>query len=235
MNVLFSQFGKDWNLYLKKQLIKVICAFLLGAAAGFLVVYLVCAVWNNNSYIYLASILAMTFTGFWIFIVGNELQTHFLLGVSMGQKRKDLIVSALTFLGLLAVIVYIVVNVLFLLEKNVYPVLFTEAYVEGGEIASFMLKWGLPVIGITMLIAWFLFVLNMKFGPKIFWIPYVLWMAVMLLGMKVPDMKIFGRFMNRIFLVISGFSAPVWLALCVAAGICIVLIGSRILMRLDVK
>lgn len=235
MNVIFSQFGKEWNLYLKKQFIKYICALLLGGAAGFLLVKLVCMLDADSTYIYGASIFAMIFAGTWTFVIGNVLQTHFLLGVSMGQKRKNLIVSGLIFLVLLTVTVYIIVNVLLLLEKNVYPVLYAGVDVEGAWLVVSMQKWGLPVIGIVILTIWLFFVLNLKYGAKVFWIPYMVWMVVALISLNMSDTGIFSEILSRIILLISGFTAPVWIMVCVAADVLILLIGSRILMRLDVK
>lgn len=235
MNIYIAQFGKEWNLYLKKMLIKFMYAFLLGAAAGFLLVNLVCALdKDNTSYIYGASIFAMIFAGVWLFVIGNALNTHFQLGVSMGQKRKNLIGTTFLFLVVLSVAGYAAVNIMLFLESVLYPVIFAGLHVEGGWLFPSMMKWGLLIIGFVVLAVWLLFVLYLRYGAKVFWIPYIIYMAVFLIGMKFSETEA-GRILGEILMVISQLPAAAWFWLCVAADVLIVLIGSRILMKIDVK
>lgn len=236
MNAFWGQFGKAWNLYLKKQFKNYILAFLLGAAAGFILIHLVHMLDADcTSYIYLGSIFAMVFAGTWTFVIASELNTWFLLGVSMGQKRKNLIVSALAFLVLLAAAGYAAVNVLLLLEKYTYPVWFAGEEAEGAWLVLAMQKWGLWVIGVVIFIIWLLFVLHLKYGAKVFWIPYLLYMAAALVTLRLPDTGIIDKMLNKIIRIVSGVTSPVWVMICVAADVFIVIIGSRILMRVDVK
>lgn len=235
MNIYITQFGKEWNLYLKKVLVKFMYALLLGASVGFLIVNLGCALdKSNTSYIYCGAIFAMSFAGFWMFAIGNALSTHFVLGVLMGQKRKNLIGAALLFLAVLTAVGYVAVNALFVLETLLYPVLFKGRHPEGGWLFPSMLKWGLWIIGFVVLVVWMFFVLNMRYGAKIFWVPYIFYMVVFLIGrtfIHTGAGRAFGKFLH----VISEWPAAVWILLCAAADVLIVLICSRILMRLDVK
>lgn len=235
MNIYIAQFGKEWNLYLKKVLIKFMYAFLLGAAAGFILVNLVCALAKDNtSYIYGASIFAMVFAGVWLFVIGNALNTHFQLGVSMGQKRKNLIGTTFLFLIVLSAAGYAAVNIMLFLESVLYPVIFAGLHVEGGWLFPSMVKWGLLIIGFVVLAVWLLFVLYLRYGAKVFWIPYIIYMAVFLIGMKFSETEA-GRILGEILMVISQLPAAAWFWLCVAVDVLIVLIGSRILMKIDVK
>ncbi len=233
MNLYFSQFGKEWNLFLKKQLVKFSCAFLLGAAAGIMLINIVCGP-GNTSYIHGGAVLGLIFSGVWTFVIGNELTAHFLLGVSMGQKRKNLIGAGLLFLGVLAVALYAAVNVLMVLEGILYSVLFPGLRMESAWMPPVLLKWGVLIIGIVLLLIWLFFILNLRYGAKVFWIPYILYMAVFIIGTRFAHTAI-GEWFGTFLLTIAHLPAAVWLLLGVAAVVLIVLIGSRILLRLDVK
>ncbi|MCM1466981.1 MAG: hypothetical protein NC086_02445 [Alistipes sp.] len=235
MSEYFSLFRKEWQVYLKKELIKFMCFFLCGAAAGFLLLYFVLKIsGGETTYIYLMSIMAMVFAGFGMFLTGHGLSVHFFLGVSMGQKRKDLIVSAMMCCGVLTLAGYAAVSLLLLFEKNVYPVLFAGIQAEGEMMAPWLWQWGLFVIAAVVLMAWFFFVLSMRFGSKVFWIPYLLYMTLMLFGRRFLHNGS-GRALGKILFVMAGFSPAVWILLCVVFAAFLILIGSRILMRLDVK
>lgn len=234
MNIYFSQFRKEWNLFLKKQLVKFSCAFLLGAAAGILLINLVCRLGGGTSYIHGGAVFGMIFAFVWTFVIGNELTAHFLLGVSMGQKRKNLIGAVLLFLGVLTVVSYAAVNVLMALEEMLYSVLFPGLRIESAWMPPVLFKWGVLIIGIVLLLIWLFFILNLRYGAKVFWIPYILYMVVFIISTRFAHTAI-GEVFGTFFLAIAHLPEYVWLMLGAAAVVLIVLIGSRILMRLDVK
>lgn len=223
---------KEWNLCFRRQLIIHTAVLFAGAAVGFILLNLVLRAGAETTYIYLGSLFAILSAGIYSFAVVNRCNTRFVLGVSFGQKRKNLILCSVLFLLLFTAVSYIGIMVVLIFEKNVYPVLFSGRAAEGTGIFPVMAKWGLLIIALVYLILWLLFVLYMKYGGIVFGIIYVLGITVCILGSRFPWA---GTLLMRIMCALAAMPVFLWTAAGIVSGMLFVMISSGILMKIDVK
>lgn len=223
---------KEWKLYLKKIFTVHMIVLFAGAVTGFLFLCLILSLDSESTYVYLGTIFSMLFAGGYAIVMAAELNKRFVLGVSFGQKRKNLIVCDLIYLFLLTISSYAGIFLFLVLEKYAYPVLFYGRGAEGTGMFLFMVKWGIPVIALFYLILWMLFTLYMKYNGLVFLIVYLLGMSISILVSRFPGAATMA---SAVLLALSMLPAAVWAACGIVSGVLIVLINSGILMKIDVK
>lgn len=229
---MIEVYKKEWELYLKRQLIIHMVVLFAGAATGFFILGIVLLLNPETAYVFLGTIFSMLFAGIYSFVTADEFNTRFILGVSFGQKRRNLILCELVFLVLLTVVSYAGILLFLVLEKNVYPIVFPGREAEGIQLFSFMPKWGILVIALVYLLVRMLFTLYMKYNGIVFGIIYVLGMTAAVLGSRFSWT---GIIIDSILLSLSTLPVLIWVAAGIVSGIFVVLINSRIMMKIDVK
>lgn len=229
---------KEWQLYLRNWLLKLLISMAAGGLFGVAALIIIMHVDKTSTYIYLGTVCSMYVAGFFAFLfLAGLVNTRFGLLVSFGQKRSSVIWYSVAASVLMSIVLYVVTMIIYLLEKKWYPVVYAGRRLEEGFSLSFLFKYGLLVFVLIAVFLWMLYVVSLKIGGKIFAVIYLIAMAVILLIPRLEDMGIRGMdtFLGKVFRFLISISSTGWVMTGIITGAIFVGLGYNSLKRYDVR
>ena len=184
----------------------------------------------------MGTVMALMMTVIFLLIMTfSQLATYFNAEISMGCTRLHFYVSYYIFSAAFSVIGVLVVMGLNLIENQmlemIYPTLPNEIY-----FMPYLVKFGLPAAVLLPMVSIFCGALMMRFGRKIFWVMWALYMfavlgvpAIMEYAEEAPN-TIYGRIGTVIQGILKGIPVNAWI--CLGAVVVLVsFVGSWMLLR----
>lgn len=229
---------KEWKLSLCKWVAAVFIVMACSLLAGMILVRIVLGISAENTYIYLGTIMGFYSLAITYFVfVTNLFNVRFRLMVSFGSRRNSVIAYLAAAACAGGILMYGCSMMMYLVEKNLYPVLYPQFCREKGFSLSALPRYGLLIYLLLAIAIWFLFILVSWMGEKVFVIACMVFAACCFLFSKAIQMNLepvknsFG-ILARMILSIPEKG---WIGLGVASCVIMIGLGCVLLRRYDFK
>ncbi len=229
---------KEWKLSLSKWVTAILIVTGCSLLAGMILIRIVLGINAENTYIYLGTImgfysLAITYLAF----IANLFNVRFRLMVSFGSRRNGSIAYLAVAACAVGILLYGCSMIMYLAEKNLYPALYPQFCREKGFSLSALPRYGLLIYLLSAIAIWFLFVLALWMGEKVFGIACMVFAACCFLFSKAiqmdfePVKNAFGG-LARMLLAIPEKG---WIGLGIASCFIMIGLGCVLLRRYDFR
>lgn len=178
----------------------------------------------------MAAALALLFLG----IVGmTTMELYFNIEVSMGFTRKHFFVSYYMVCLLANLFGAALVWLMGLAERWIGLRLYPDLE-QAVDLPPYLLKWGAPAAILLAALSVLMGSLAMRFGKKVYWALWVVWMTVCIAGPRIaeaveeaPD-SVFGGIGRALIRLAQAIPGDLW----ITGGILLVIVGTAVSCRL---
>ncbi len=207
-----------------------------GTVFGMFLLWLITTLDSSvNSYFQAGTILGSLIAALYLFIImAGSMKAYFNIEIGMGCTRRQFIVSYFAAAAVNAFVDMLVTAVLSVVEKRLYGAVYPTLQMET-DLTPYVLRWWMPGALVVIAVGGLWCALLMRFGRKIFWLGWVLWLFLCL---GLPQMhsayeeapnSFFGRIGGAVFGAARAVPENMWImiaAVTIVAG----MVGTYVLM-----
>lgn len=229
---------KEWKLSMWKWFMAVGIATVSSFILGMFFLYLVMKLDKDSTFIYLGTFISFyAFAGIICMYVTNLFNERFPLLVYLGQKRSTIIKYMMLMTCGMGSILYAASMVLYLIEANLYPILYPTRMLNKEFTFSALPKYGLLIFLLVAVGVWGIYVLIMKFGEKAFAIACLGFAAVCLLldsGIEANVASV-KSVIGTVIMFFAQISKTGWILIGIAICVITLFLGYRVMKRHNVR
>ncbi|MGN0160481.1 MAG: hypothetical protein ACI4AQ_03730 [Lachnospiraceae bacterium] len=234
LELIKSEGKLEYGKGLFQMLLISLGAAVFGAALHALILYLDKS--SDITYVYFGTFFTWIAVIFLMLGWAVSMNNRFILLVSMGQKRRNIIGCEMTYLVLFSVAAYLFVLLVYTLESNLYPVIYAGIPLDPEFMAGLISvsDYIFLVILVGAFIFRFMAVMSLKVGNKIYGLFYLIFCGSLILSARLEDGKPLSLAMMNINHWCKSIPAIGWWC----AGLIIVLviheINALLLKKIDI-
>lgn len=167
--------------------------------------------------------------------MASGMKTYFNMEIGMGSTRRRFIVSYFVVTAVNALAEVLVIAGLSVAEKWLYRIVYPTLLLEM-DFTPYVLRWWMPAALVVIAVGGLWCALHMRFGRKIVWLGWVLWMFLCI-GLprihsayeETPN-SLFGKIGSAMFGAIKAVPGSMWMGIAAVTTV-IGVAGTYVLMR----
>lgn len=229
---------KEWGIFLKRYLFIILIAMSAAGLIGAGALKIIMTLDVESTYIYLGTFLAIMAAGGCMMIMVSQLvNTRFMLQVSFGAKRCDVIGSGIIVTILMTIISYAMTVIVYAAESKCYPIMYAASTLDKEFDFGILIKYGSLIYIFVAVLMWFICALGQKFGSKAFVIAYILFMTIMLGGPRLihSTNAALNSFAKAVIDFFMSVTITGWVTSGIVACVAMLVIGYQMLKKCDIR
>lgn len=229
---------KEWGIFLKRYLFIILIAMSAAGLIGAVALKIIMALDVESTYIYLGTFLAiMAAGGGMMVMVSQMVNTRFMLQVSFGAKRCDVIGSGIIIVILMSLVSYAMTIMVYAIESKSYPIIYAASRLDKEFDYEVLIKYGALIYVFVAVVIWFICALGQKFGSKAFAIAYILFMTITIGGPRLIhstniDLNSFAKALIDFFMSVTVTG---WVISGIVACVAMLITGYQMLKKCDIR
>lgn len=234
---MFELFHKEGKLFLYKNFLIMTGVMFLSGIAGAIILKIIMSLDMESTYINLGTLVSMYVAFILMIFYSTQVNLRFTLLVAFGQKRSNVIAYSILGSVITGILLSAITYIVYTLENIAYPYIYKNNILDLEFKMSAIMPYIIAIFVFVSVIIWFMMILGIKYGQKVFLIIYGVVFGGILVIPKLPFIDTIFKSIGieKILKMILSISSARWIIFGVICSAIFIAIGYNILKKFDVR